>query len=263
VQSRQARLAELRGQPHEALRLMKQAAREEAAAALSKESRSWYTMRLGEMYFNLGQIEEAGRQYQVAVQDSPRYAAALAGLGRVRAAQGQYEEAIACYKRAVIAGADLAMLAELGDLYTKMGNEFLARLNYDKLEQVARNKPAYNRELALFYANHDRRLPEALELARADLALRQDVYAYDTLAWALCKNQRYAEAAEAMSQALRLGTQDASLYYHAGQIYVGLGQKEKARHYLERALAVNPHFSLLQAEEARRALAALGKSGAR
>jgi tetratricopeptide (TPR) repeat protein len=258
VQSRAARLAELHGNPQEALRLMQQAVHEEGAAALSPESRSWYEMRLGEMSFNIGHLEEASRHYEAALHDAPRSPAALAGRGRLEAAQGKYEKAIEFYKRAVVGGGDAALLAELGDLYTKIGNPFLARLNYDKLEQLAQNKPAYNRELALFFANHDRRLTEALELAKADLALRQDVYAYDTLAWALHKNGHHAEAVNALTEALQLGTQDAQLFYHAGKIYVARGQKEKARDYLGRALALNPRFSVLHADEAQQTFAALG-----
>ena len=64
--------------------------------------------------------------------------------------------------------------------------------------------------------------------------------------------------AQAITQALQLGTQDAHLFYHAGKIYAALGQKEKARDYLGRALALNPRFSLLHADEARRTFAELG-----
>jgi tetratricopeptide (TPR) repeat protein len=258
VQSRQARLAELKGQTNEALRLMEQAAQEEAPAALSRESRAWYPMRLGEMCYNAGRLEEAAKHYEAALNDSPRFAAALAGLGKVRAAQGKPEQAIELYKRAVVNNPDLAMLAELADLYTRLGNEFLARLNYEKLEQTARNKDAYNRELSLFYSNHGRNLAEALALAQKDLAVRKDIYAYDTLAWALYKNDRPEEAAAAIAQALKLGTRDATLHYHAGMIYARLGEKAKARGHLEQALAINPYFSLQHAAEAKRLLAGLG-----
>src|SRR5262249_20122791 len=106
-------------------------------------------------------------------------------------------------------------------------------------------------------ADHDRKLPEAVERAKKDLEVRQDVYAHDTLAWALCKNGRYEEAAKAMAEALKLGTQDAALFYHAGVIYKGRGDKAKARDYLGKALALNPHFSILQADKAKAALAEL------
>jgi Flp pilus assembly protein TadD len=97
-----------------------------------------------------------------------------------------------------------------------------------------------------------------LELAKRDLHNRQDVYAHDALAWALVKNGQPQEAEKAMTEALKLGTRDAMLFYHAGVIQQQLGEAAKARDYLGRALAVNPHFSLTQAEDARQRLAALG-----
>jgi tetratricopeptide (TPR) repeat protein len=175
----------------------------------------------------------------------------------VRTAQGKFDEAITLYRRAVAASATLPMLAELGDLYARAGKDFLAKVNYDKLEQTARGRPAYNRELALFWCDHDRELPRALELARAELKVRKDVHTYDALAWALCKNGRLKEAKAAMDEALKLGTRDASFYYHAGAIRHGLGEAGKARQYLKQALALNPHFSLRGGDHARRILAEL------
>ena len=43
----------------------------------------------------------------------------------------------------------------------------------------------------------------------------------------------------------------SDLYYHAGMIHHGLGEYEQAREYLDRALALNPQFSVLQADVAR------------
>jgi Tfp pilus assembly protein PilF len=60
-----------------------------------------------------------------------------------------------------------------------------------------------------------------------------------------------------MDEALRLNTQDARLYYHAGMIALAQGQKADARQYLERALTINPYFSPLQATEATALLATL------
>ena len=120
---------------------------------------------------------------------------------------------------------------------------------------AAINKVVYNRQLALFYANHDRKLNESLDLAQKELAVRKDIYGYDTLAWALYKNGRYSEAAEAMSQAMKLGTQDALLFYHAGMIYEALGDYVQAQKHLSQALAINPHFDVLQSRIAQQTLA--------
>ncbi len=119
------------------------------------------------------------------------------------------------------------------------------------------NRTLYNRELALFYADHERKLPEALELARRELEVRKDLYTYDVLAWALYKNGQPQEALSAMRRALSLGTQDARLFFHAGMIYHRLGQPQEAERYLQRALAVNPAFHIFHAEVAGRTLEAL------
>src|SRR5437762_2576146 len=64
-------------------------------------------------------------------------------------------------------------------------------------------------------------------------------------------------AARAAHRALRLGTEDAMLHYHAGSIAAALGRNRIAARHLRRALALNPHFDLRQAPRARAALAAL------
>lgn len=257
LHSRWARLAELKGQTDEAVKQMREAIDVEAPDALTPEGRSWYPFRLGEIYFNAGNYKQAAKYLEEARTLNPSYPLTLAFLGKVRAAEGKLDEAIRLHVQAVANSAELYLLGDLGDLYLRAGKVFLAKLNHDKVVEAGKKQDVYARELSQFYSNHDRNLPEALELARKDMTVRQDVYAYDTLAWALCKNKQYKEAAEAMTTALRLGTQDASFFYHAGMIYVGLGEKERARAYLERALKLNPHFSVLQAEKAREALKGL------
>src|SRR5215831_6529879 len=257
LHSRRARLAELRGQTDEALKEMRRAVQKEAPNSISKEGMAWFSFRLGEMYFHGGQLDKAAPHLEEALKLNPSYPLALAWLGKVRAGQGKLDEAIKLYVKAVSVSGDLPMLADLGDLYAKTGKDFLARLSYDKLEKSAKGKANFARELSLFYSNHDRNVDDAVDLARQDLRVRKDVYAYDTLAWALCKKGQFKDAAEAMDEALKLGTKDASLFYHAGMIQAGLGDKDKARDYLKKALELNPHFSLLQADEARKALEGL------
>ena len=53
---------------------------------------------------------------------------------------------------------------------------------------------------------------------------------------------------------MKLGTQDPNLYFDAGMIHYRLGDKELSRSYLEQALELNPHFSILYENEARQTL---------
>ncbi len=123
----------------------------------------------------------------------------------------------------------------------------------------AAQRVLYDRAVALFFANHNIELPTALAYAESELAARQDIYAYDTLAWVLYRLGRFDEARAASDRALQLGTPDAQLHYHAGLIAAAQGDAARATTYLRRALELNPHFDLLQAEAARTALAALEK----
>jgi hypothetical protein len=59
-------------------------------------------------------------------------------------------------------------------------------------------------------------------VARGEAARAQDIKACDTLGQALYPTKRYAEAWKAARQALRMGTQDPKLLYHAGLIGVRL-----------------------------------------
>jgi Tfp pilus assembly protein PilF len=58
-----------------------------------------------------------------------------------------------------------------------------------------------------------------------------------------------------MADALRLGTRDTRLFFHAGMIAQAAGDAEGARTYLARALRLSPRFDPLQADMARVALA--------
>ena len=232
-----------------------------------KEHIAWAQSKLGATLFQTGDLVAAARSYQDALATYPGYHRALAGLAQVRAAQGRYPEAIELYRKAigVIPLPDYA--ASLGDVHAKLGRADEARKQYALVEYIgllnALNKVLYNRELALFYLDHDMKLGEGLDLARRELEVRRDIYTHDVMAWALYKNGRARDAVAPMTEALRLGTKDARLAFHAGMIYRAVGDAERAREYLERALQINPHFHILQADIAERAVKEIGERAGR
>jgi Tfp pilus assembly protein PilF len=90
--------------------------------------------------------------------------------------------------------------------------------------------------------------------ALREYGLRRDIYGADAVAWTALKAGKIAQAQSAIKEALRLGTKDARLFYHAGMIAQAAGDKRGARDYLKRALALNAQFDPLQAPIARKAL---------
>ena len=226
------------------------------ARAYPAESVAWTAWQLGAEHFAVGDLDAAQARYVTALETQPRYYRALGGLAQVRAAQGRDDEAIALYKQALAAIPLPEYAVALGDVYARLGKRDEARKQYELVEYIARvNRAVYNRELAYFHADHGTELTRALELARLELDVRKDVCAHDLLAWALYKNGEIPAAVAAITEALKLGTKDARLFFHAGLIHRAAGNADLARDYLRRALATNPHFHPLQAREARDVLA--------
>jgi tetratricopeptide (TPR) repeat protein len=260
--SRLAGFKSVHGDPHGAIADLERAMQAGLAQKLPQENIAWVQWQLGNESFALGDLAMAESRYQQSLETFQNSHRALAGLAHVRAAQQRYEEATALYRRAlaIIPLPDYA--AALGDVYSKTRQTDEAAKQYALVEYIGHlnrvNQTLYNRELAVFYADHDMKLPQALDLARQEITMRQDIYAYDLLAWALYKNRYPEEALAAITEALQPGTQDAKLFFHAGMIYYGLGDITRAKTYLERALALNPHFHLFHADVARHTLTELG-----
>jgi len=258
--SRLSYLRFLRGDNESAALLMRRAIRAAIEARLPAENIAWEWYQLGDELFRAGDLVGAAQAYGQGLMASSQNYRCLAGLGQVRAAQEQFPEAIEFYKRALAVVPFPDFAAALGDIYVKIGRPEEAKKQFALVEFIgylnAINKVLYNRELALFYTDHTMKLEDSCRLARKELDVRHDIYTWDTLAWSLYKNNKAIEAEQAMTKALRLGTQDAQLFFHAGMIYDRLGNAAKARLYLHRALATNPHFHVFYADQARSFLAA-------
>jgi tetratricopeptide (TPR) repeat protein len=140
----------------------------------------------------------------------------------------------------------LAYIAALGDIHQAMGQFEKAEQQHRLVEHIAHldrlNQVLYNRDLALFYADHGNHLDQAVRLAHKELEVRKDIYSYDVLAWALYRQGHYTRARTAISQALKLGTKDPRILFHAGMVMSATGQHQEAKQYLSRLLSLNPNF---------------------
>ncbi len=256
--SRLAGLKSMRGDNVGAIAELKRAIAAGRAAKQPAESVAWAEWQLGMEHFAIGDLTRAEIYYRQSLDTHPNYYRALSGLAQVRAAQEKYHEAIDLYQQAVSILPMPDYVAALGDIYTKTGRREQARQQYELVEYIGRlndiNKILYNRELAYFYADHDLKLNAGLELAKRELDYRRDIYAYDLMAWILYKNGKPEDARDAIEKAIKLGTKDAKLFFHAGMIYFSLGEKAKAAEFLSLALRTNPHFHVLFAETAAQTL---------
>jgi len=247
-----------------AIQLMSSALNTSMETHMPAENIAWSQYQLGEELLQTGKIAAAERAYLAALDEYPGYYRALAGLGKVRAAQGRYSDAADLLEKAFTVVPYPEYAAALGDIYQKIGQPEEAQKQYELVDFIGHlsevNQQIHNRDLALFYADHELKLEQSLTLARKELEVRRDVYTWDVLAWSLFKNGKFDEAAGAIEDALAQGTPDPMIFFHAGMIYERLGDSVKAKTYLERALEINPHFHIFYAGTATTTLARLGSN---
>jgi tetratricopeptide (TPR) repeat protein len=263
---RQARMEFLTGNPAKATALAERAEAVAQNSGLLGATLAFYPSFRGQVAFDQGDYKAAVKHFQRALTIAEDDRAATLGLGRALAASGKTDKAIVLVRELTDRFPDPVALGVLGDMLASVGDEKGANDAYALVEAVAdlatENKQIYNRELALFYANHDRELDHSLELAKAEIADRKDVYGYDALAWAEFKNGHRAEAQKAIDTALALGTPDARLHFHAGMIASARRDVMAAKTHLKTALAISPQFDVLGASVARAELKKIKSLGA-
>jgi tetratricopeptide (TPR) repeat protein len=246
---------ELLGRPAAAIAAMRLAV--EAGAGTGEPS-AWALVQLGNLHFDTGRLGPAGRAYREALANFPGYVHAQAALGRVAAARARYAKAARLYRGAVAKLPLPQYEAALGDVLRAAGRPVQAERAYavvDATEKLLEaNGVRTELETALFDLDHGRDLKGALVRAREAYRERKSIDGDDVLAWGLYKNARCRAALTHSTRALRLGTHDALKFFHRGMIDLCLGRTTDGRAALARALAINPHFSLLYAPVARKAL---------
>jgi tetratricopeptide (TPR) repeat protein len=261
--SRMSFLRFVAGDTQGAIQLMRGAVHTAIETHMPAENIAWSEYQLAEEFFLAGETDAAEKAYLASLEECPNYYRALAGLAKVRASQREYVQAVTLYKEAIARVPYPEYAAALGDIYRKLGQLDDAKKQYELVEFIGYlsqlNQQIHNRDLALFYADHDLKLHESLALAQKELEVRRDIYTWDVLAWSSFKNGKLQEAATAIAHALEQGTNDPQLFFHAGMIYQNLGDSPKAKEYLQRALEINPEFHIAYAEAARQALNRLNK----
>ena len=257
--SRVSYVRELFGDPEGAIEAMEFALQSGSGVP---ENMAWAYAQLGNLWFGSGDLEEAAKAYDSSLRTLDAYAPALAGQAKVATARRDLKQAASLYRQAFNRMPMPEYAIALGDVYAEMGDRQRAGEQYALVGEIDRlyrsNGVNTDLEVALFYADHDLELQTSLEKARSAYEARPNIHAADVLAWTLYKTGDYQEARRYASEALKLGTRDPLKLYHAGMISKALGQDEQARQYLEQAIDLNPHFSIMYADTAAEALDDLG-----
>jgi len=224
------------------------------------QQRAWVFFRAGELAFEAGDNEAALADEHRSLERFPNYSEANRMLARVDCALHRWQD---CLDAAQASAAVVPYPEVLGyevDAQRALGDAGAAAQTDDligTIERIGNAQRVSDRLLAIYYSEHGEHLDDAYRIARRELNVRDDVFTEDTLAWAAAMDGRWDEARTHSAAALRYGTENALLQYHAGVIALHFGDRVAAKGRLAEALALNPQFHPSYADDARAKLASL------
>jgi len=215
--ARAAYSRELQGDLNGAVEAMRMAG--VATTGQDPEAKAWYLGQVAELHLRMGRLDEASREFQHASFVFPNYPYAIVGQGKVLVARGDPERALEIYLQQLKRTPTVDLAARIGDLYAERKDRLEAERYYQLAEDLAGPGLAQTEAtLAMFLAEHDRKLPEAVKIAEMVAGARQDIFTEDALAWAYFKVGRIDEALAASNRALRTGSRDERIMAHAARI---------------------------------------------
>lgn len=223
--TRIAHLRWLKGDLPGAIAAMADAVR--STSVTDRAGLAWMLAQMAQFQLAAGDSSRAGALATAAEEQLPDYAPALLAAGRVALARHDARAAVSLLRRA----ATLNPLPEyrwwLADAERAAGEDrAAAEVETSLCDNGAAADP---RTFALYLATRHQDLGRAVELARDELAARQDAFTHDALAWALWAHGDTQGAHTEIQLALAEGTRDARLYLHAAAIAQSGGDFAAAR----------------------------------
>jgi tetratricopeptide (TPR) repeat protein len=229
----------------------------DATSAHDPESQAWHHAQLGDLHYQRGRLADAQRAYRHAAFTFADHPLAVAGLARVDAARGDLTAALAGYQRLQASAATPEYAARMAEIEQALGRPLDAARHFALAEQGWRHDMPEPAHLARLLARDATQAADALVIAEQAAVARQDIFTMDAVAWAAFRAGRLARAVEASRLALRTGSRDRAILYHAAAIAAAAGERSRAKALVTGALDGHPTFDLVLATEARALLASL------
>lgn len=272
--ARAAHLLWLTGDASQAQILIKKAI---AAGGPYPENVAWCRAELALMQFHSGALAAAESEARAALDAAPENPRCLAIMARVLAAKGETVRAIELYEKSVSINPGHEALAALVDLHKLQGDEVGAKVWFDRVlayhgkakdqghthghgehhHHHHGHENQASEELALFLADHDHELDEAVREVEKVYETYQSIKVANAAAWCYHQSGDSRKARLFIERAMKWKTRDASILYRGGMIYLKLGDDQKARDLLSRALSLNPGFHPIHSKTASKTLASL------
>lgn len=205
-------------------------------------------LNLGAVYFDLGELKQAERQWLGALESAPSSPIVWNDLGLVYEKEKRYSEAVTMFRKAIDLRPDyadphlnLGLLCEKLNLLPEAEQEMRTALKLSPLDLHLRNR------LGLLYLSEGR-LEEARKQFESSVAIAPNVVAYNKLGEIHLLHGAPDAAQKALQSALKLNPADVFAMLKLGGLYAAQGRKADAILQYRAVLMLQPQNA--QAREA-------------
>jgi tetratricopeptide (TPR) repeat protein len=225
-----------------------------AAGYPGLEQSEWTRCVLAHLYESRGDLDSAEYEYNIALRNRPNYAFAIAGLGKIAKAKGNYKEAIQYFEKAKDMIIEFSFSDELSDLYRLDNQTEKANKNAEAVVELLGPNAGdesdtghghyADKELAYAYIKTNQ-LEKALTHAQTEYQRRpNNIDVCETLAWVHYKLNDFKKANEIINKALKTKCKNPILLCRAGLIKLKVNDSEQGRILIKQALEINPFLDI-------------------
>jgi eukaryotic-like serine/threonine-protein kinase len=193
---------------------------------------------LAQIHDSLGKHDLALQEFQHALQLDPKDAEALGGLARSYENSGRTADAEKSFQEAIALRPDAwTGYNNLGAFYDRHGKYPQAIAAYQQALRVTPDNAEVYSNLGSAYIDDGTKqsIPLAEEALRKSIALSPGYVAYANLGMLFMQQARFADAATALEQALKINAKDYMVWNNLMVAYAGVGDKAKAQETRKKA----------------------------
>ena len=212
-----------------------------------QEDAAWCRLTLADLYFSYGRIEEAREQYLIALQERPNYPFAQAGLAKVYASKGNYQNALELLDEACKLIPEVSFYEQKAHIYKELGEEEKVRGLAEEIVKMLKEDEAsghkMNLEFADVYADLYGNDSLALTYIWKEYQERpRHIGVNHSLASIYFKQGKYEKALTHSREAIRTQSQDPEIRVLHGIILCHNGLEEEGWTYIQTSLQKNPRL---------------------
>lgn len=196
----------------------------------TKKAKSF--LEKGDALLNEGKLDLALKEFE-KVLDILESAEVYYNIGYIKTAQGEYDEALAAFRKATQINQMYAKAYQaMAGVYIRMGNKELAEKYLNMAGEIFLDREMHDKAESIFN--------EILTINP------NTINVYNSLGIIYRRQNRLEDAVKLYQKAIKISPDDENIHFNMGRAYLDMGNPQIAKRCFINALKINPNFDTAQ-----------------